>query len=235
MNHSSPIAIIGAMPQEVSTLSARLEAMTTNEAAGVVIYSGLLDGVPVVVTQSGIGKVNATIATALVIERFSPRMVINTGSAGGIGDGLAVGDVIIGHRVAHHDVDVTAFGYQMGQMAQMPVDYPSDDRLIAVAQDCAKVFPNATVHSGQIVSGDQFVADTQRFNTIRTWFPQAVAVEMEAAAIAQTCYQFDLPFVVIRAVSDLANEDASISFDEFVEQAGKHSAEMVIAMVSSMR
>ncbi len=227
----SPIGIIGAMPQEVKTLTEHLTDKQTIEIAGMVLHSGNINGVSVVVMQSGIGKVNATIATTLLIERFSPKAVINTGSAGGIGSGLSVGDVVIGSVVAHHDVDVTAFGYQMGQMAQMPADYVSDNHLLSVAEQASHHFTGASIHTGLIVSGDQFIADSERFTIIKQHFPDALSVEMEASAIAQTCYRFETPFVVIRAISDLANEKASVSFDEFIEQAGKQSAEMVMSML----
>lgn len=232
---NNPIGIIGAMPQEVKTLTERLANPQTTEIAGMTLISGSLEQVPVVVMQSGIGKVNATVATTLMIERYQPRAIINTGSAGGLGKGLAVGDVVIGNKVAHHDVDVTAFGYATGQMAGMPENYPCDSRLVDFAKHAATTFPDATIHCGQIVSGDQFIADASRFATIKSAFPTALAVEMEAAAIAQTCYRFKTPFVVVRAISDLANEQASVSFDEFIEQAGKHSAEMVINVLKAMR
>ncbi|PID64723.1 MAG: 5'-methylthioadenosine/S-adenosylhomocysteine nucleosidase [Gammaproteobacteria bacterium] len=228
---NNPIGIIGAMPQEVKTLTEYLTDKKTTAIAGMMLYSGSINGVSVVVMQSGIGKVNATIATTLLIERFSPKAIINTGSAGGIGQGLSVGDVVIGNSVAHHDVDVTAFGYQMGQMAQMPADYVSDKHLLSVAEQASHHFTDATVHKGLIVSGDQFIADSERFSIIKKHFPNALSVEMEASAIAQTCYRFEIPFVVIRAISDLANAKASISFDEFIEHAGKQSAEMIMAML----
>ncbi len=231
MTDKQPIAIIGAMPQEITTLTQQLDDPQQITIGDMTFYTGVLAGQAVVITQCGIGKVNATIATTLVIHSFSPSAVINTGSAGGIGEGLAVGDVVIGNAVAHHDVDVTAFGYAMGQMAQMPADYACDETLVTRASQCAKAFPNATIHRGQIVSGDQFICSAERFATIKQHFPQALAVEMEACAIAQTCYRFDTPFVVIRAISDLANEKASVSFDEFIVEAGKRSAEMVIAMI----
>ncbi len=245
-NTRQPIAIIGAMAQEVAILTAKLDNAVMTEVAGVQIHSGEMDGQAVVVLQSGIGKVNASIATALVIERFAPKVVINTGSAGGIAGGiggktanddekLSVGDVVLGESVTHHDVDVTAFGYQIGQMAQMPVDYPSDQQLLAIFEKASSAFTSAKVHKGQIVSGDQFIASSDKFASIKANFPQAMAVEMEAAAIAQTCYRFGVPFVVVRAISDLADEEASISFDEFLEQAGKHSAEMVLEALEALK
>lgn len=230
--NNKPIGIIGAMPQEVKNLTARLDNPQTTEIANIMLTYGELNHTPVVIVQCGIGKVNATIATTLMIERYQPQAIINTGSAGGIGDGLAVGDVVIGDNVTHHDVDVTAFGYVAGQMAGMPENYPCDAHLVKLAKQAATTFPNANIHHGQIVSGDQFIADSSRFTAIKKAFPTAYAVEMEAAAIAQTCYRFDMPFVVVRAISDLANEQASVSFDEFIEQAGKHSADMVMQIIA---
>ncbi len=232
---TNPIGIIGAMPQEVELLIASLDNKQVTKIANFNLYHGLINNVPVVVMQSGIGKVNATIATTLLIEKFNPQAIINTGSAGGLGDNLAVGDVVIGTNVAHHDVDVTAFGYQIGQMAQMPIDYPCDKKLIEVAEQASKqINSDKTIHQGLIVSGDQFIASSEQFAQIKQNFPSVLAVEMEACAIAQTCYQFNVPFVVIRAISDLANEQASFSFDEFIELAGKQSAEMVIKLLADL-
>ncbi len=221
---TNTIAIIGAMLEEIKILTEQMQSVTITEIAGVKMYAGTLNNTPVVVVQSGIGKVNATIATTLVIEHFAPQYVINTGSAGGIGGDihpqLAVGDIVIGTAIAHHDVDVTAFGYHIGQMAQMPIDYPCDEYLIAVAQKnsetsthiSSQTTSRTNVYQGQIVSGDQFIASAEHFLTIKKNFPCAVAVEMEACAIAQTCYRFNVPFIIIRAISDLANEKATISF-----------------------
>ncbi|PIE42274.1 MAG: 5'-methylthioadenosine/S-adenosylhomocysteine nucleosidase [Gammaproteobacteria bacterium] len=232
-NKNGPIAIIGAMPQEITTLSEHMTQTETLTTAGMTLYNGFINNVSVVVMQCGIGKVNATIGTTLLIERFAPRAVVNTGSAGGIGTNLHVGDIVIGQSLAHHDVDITTFGYAMGQMAQMPIEYPCDQSLIKAARQATETFSDIVIHYGQIVSGDQFIADNEHFTAIRKNFPNALAVEMEAAAIAQTCYRFDIPFVVIRAISDLANETAAISFDQFIIEAGKRSAEMVISFLKN--
>ena len=231
MNKTTPIGIIGAMPQEIKTLSDHLQNIKKTQLAGEPVYSGRINDVEVVLIQSGIGKVNATIATALMIERFKPFAIINTGSAGGIDQRLNIGDIVIGSNITHHDVDITAFGYAAGQMAQMPENYLCDKKLITLAKKSASAFSDASIHNGQIVSGDQFISSSAHFKQIKTTFPDAYAVEMEAAAIAQTCYSFALPFVVIRAISDLADEKASASFDRFIEKAGNQSAKMVMNML----
>ena len=160
--------------------------------------------------------------------------MINTGSAGGIGKGLQVGDVVIGTQVAHHDVDVTAFGYAIGQVPQQPASYLSDLTLVYAAEQAARVFQAANIRQGLIVSGDQFINDAFSIETICREFASPQAVEMEAAAIAQTCYQMGKPFVVIRAISDSADSEASMSFDEFLATAALHSAQMVVELVKQL-
>ncbi len=230
-----PIGIIAAMPQEVKTLTACVDNPQTAAVAGMDLVSGTINAVPVVIMRCGIGKVNAAIGTTLMIEHYQPSAIINTGSAGGINNRLDIGDVVIASNVTHHDVDISIFGYAAGQMAQMPENYPCDAGLVDLTQQAASAFTNAVVHHGQIVSGDQFIADSTRFAAIKTTFPEALAVEMEAAAIAQTCYRFAVPFVVIRAISDLADEQASVSFAEFIEQAAQYSADMVIRLINLIR
>lgn len=227
------IAIIAAMQPELETLLAQLQQREDSIVGSVCFYCGILSNQRVVLTLSGIGKVNAAMTTALLIERFNPDYVINTGSAGGLSNNLQVGDVVIGIETAHHDVDVTVFGYVVGQVPQLPARFQADESLLKTAEKAAMAFKNATVHKGLIVSGDQFVGGIAQSNTIKTAFPDVLAVEMEAAAIAQTCFQLKKPFVVIRAISDNGDEKASMSFDEFLQVAGRHSAQMVLNLISS--
>ena len=228
------IALIGAMPPEISLLQESLQNLRSEHMADFDIYCGEYAGKNVVLALSGIGKVNAALSTALVLQQHRPDFVINTGSAGGLGSGLKVGDVVIGTQTAHHDVDVTAFGYAIGQVPQLPPAFASDHALVTAAERAAAAFPNAAVRRGLIVSGDRFVHSSEAVAAIRKNFSDVQAVEMEAAAIAQTCAQFGLPFVVIRAVSDAADEKADISFDEFLQTAAVHSAEMVDGMIREL-
>ena len=228
------IAVIGAMEQEIALLRARMEEVHTLSFGSFTACAGRYAGKCMVLALSGIGKVNAAVATAWVVHQFNPDCVINTGSAGGLGQGLKVGDVVIGSETAHHDVDVTAFGYAIGQVPQLPPAFASDHALVTAAERAAVAFPNAAVRRGLIVSGDRFVHSSEAVAAIRKNFPDVQAVEMEAAAIAQTCAQFGLPFVVIRAVSDAADEKADVSFDEFLQTAAVHSAEMVDGMIREL-
>ncbi|STZ76216.1 5'-methylthioadenosine/adenosylhomocysteine nucleosidase [Bergeriella denitrificans] len=228
------VAIIGAMAQEIELLKAAMADVRPVSSGKLTAYEGTLAGKRAVLVLSGIGKVNATIATTWVIREFSPDAVINTGSAGGLGKGLKVGDVVIGSRAAHHDVDVTAFGYVRGQVPQLPAVFEADSRLAQAAKRAARAFEGAAVTEGLVLSGDQFVHSSAAVADIRTHFPDVQAVEMEAAAIAQTCYQLDVPFVIIRAVSDSADEKADISFDEFLKTAATSSAKMVMDLVAQL-
>lgn len=228
------VAIIGAMEQEIELLKNRLEAAETFRLGAFEAYRGRLAGKTVVLARSGIGKVNAAVATAWVVNQFTPDAVVNTGSAGGLGKGLKVGDVVIGLETAHHDVDVTAFGYTWGQVPQLPARYAADAALAAAATEAAQAFEGAVVVQGLVVSGDQFVHSSDKVAEIRSRFEGVQAVEMEAAAIAQSCHQLGVPFVVVRAVSDSADEKAGISFETFLETAAVSSADMVLRLLERL-
>ena len=233
--HGRRIGIIGAMEAEVALLRDSLNGLETHRfGKNFVVYTGQFAGKDIALCQSGIGKVNAAIATTLLKEHFAPDVVINTGSAGGIGGDLKVGDVVVGTHIMHHDVDVTAFGYQHGQVPQLPAAFTCDETLVAAAEKAACTFQAARVIHGLIVSGDSFINSKTAIGQIHARLPQPLAVEMEAAAIAQTCYQLDTPFVVIRAISDSAEDSASVSFEEFLEVAAKHSAQMVQQMIQAL-
>lgn len=227
------IALIGAMPPEISLLQENLQNLRSEHMADFDIYCGEYAGKNVVLALSGIGKVNAALSTALVLQH-RPDFVINTGSAGGLGSGLKVGDVVIGTQTAHHDVDVTAFGYAIGHVPRMPARFESDPTLCAAAEKAAAAFEHAAVHRGLIVSGDQFVHSSESVAEVRRHFPDAQAVEMEAAAIAQSCHRFGVPFVVVRAISDLADEEADTSFETFLKTASVHSAKMVLQLIEAL-
>ncbi|MHC3758795.1 5'-methylthioadenosine/S-adenosylhomocysteine nucleosidase [Staphylococcus succinus] len=227
------IGIIGAMEEEVAILKDKLIELEEINIAHVIFYKGKLQGKEVVLTQSGIGKVNVAISTTLLIEKFKPELVINTGSAGALDTSLNVGDVVVSDTVSYHDADARAFGYQLGQIPQMPAEFTADKQLydkaiIAINEQ------NLVAKTGLIVSGDSFIGTSEQRLQIKTNFPQAMAAEMEATAIAQTCYQFNLPFIITRAISDLADGDAGITFDAFLEKAAISSSEIVESLIKSI-
>lgn len=228
------IGIIGAMEQEVAVLRAKLENTHTITVAGCEFYQGTLSGQDVVITRSGIGKVAASVATTLLLERFSPTAVINTGSAGGFDPALKVGDVIVSSEVRFHDVDVTAFGYEIGQMAQQPAAFLADSSLIALAEACLAEQKDINSAVGLICTGDQFMHREDQLQKAVSQFPLMKACDMEAAGIAQVCHQFGVPFVVVRALSDIAGKEQAESFEAFLEVAAAHSSLMVQAMLARL-
>ena len=227
------IGIIGAMEEEVAILKDKLETLEEIKIAHVIFYKGRLHDKEIVLTQSGIGKVNVAISTTLLIEKFKPDVIINTGSAGALDKSLNVGDVVVSDMVAYHDADARAFGYQLGQIPQMPAQFTADEHLIKKATDAINE-QQLVAKTGLIVSGDSFIGTTEQRTTIKTNFPQAMAAEMEATAIAQTCYQFNLPFIITRAISDLADGDAGITFDVFLEKAAISSSEIVERLIKTI-
>ena len=187
-----------------------------------------------VLLQSGIGKVNAAVSTTLLLSKFAPSKVINIGSAGGYALSLNVGDVVISDQVCHHDVDVTVFGYSMGQVPGMPATYAADDALITEAKAAVARLDLVKAEVGLIGTGDSFMQDPVRVEKVRADFPALLAVEMEAAAVAQVCVKFETPFVVVRALSDIAGKESSQSFEEFLVVAAKNSSAMVREMLSAL-
>ncbi len=229
------IGIIGAMDQEVKILKEKMEAPMSWERAGVLFVSGTLGKHDVIVVRSGIGKVAASVTTSLLIQQYGVNMVINTGSAGGIGEGLQVGDVVFSEKLAYFDVDVTGFGYEYGQLpAGMPLYFEASKYIINEMKKAAEK-TGQQVRSGLIVTGDSFVNSPEKIAEIKSHFPEALACEMECAAIAQTARQFNIPFLVVRAISDTADHQATMSFDEFIDEAGKRSAEMVIEFLNTIK
>ncbi|MFJ5451443.1 5'-methylthioadenosine/S-adenosylhomocysteine nucleosidase [Pectobacterium jejuense] len=227
------VGIIGAMEQEVTLLRDRIENRQTFQRAGCEIYTGQINGVDVALLKSGIGKVSAALGTTLLLEHSKPDVVINTGSAGGLAPTLNVGDIVVSDEVRYHDADVTAFGYEPGQMAGCPAAFLADEKLITLAQEViAELQLNAV--RGLVVSGDAFINGAEPLARIRTTFPKAIAVEMEATAIAHVCHQFTVPFVVVRAISDVADKASHLSFDEFLSVAAQQSTRMVEAILAKL-
>lgn len=225
--------IIGAMEQEVTLLRDKIENRQTLTLAGCEIYTGTLNGVEVALLKSGIGKTAAALGTTLLLELCKPDLVINTGSAGGLAPTLQVGDIVVSDEVRYHDADVTAFGYEPGQMAGCPAAFVADSALIAAAEQVIKQLDLNAVR-GLVVSGDAFINGAAPLERIRNTFPQAIAVEMEATAIGHVCHQFKVPFVVVRAISDVADKASHLSFEEFLSVAAKQSSLMVENLLAQL-
>lgn len=227
------IGIIAAMPEELVHLTQNLDKPQEVQVLGNTYYTGTIGKTEVVLVQSGIGKVMSAMSVAVLADHFQVEAIINTGSAGTLAEGIAVGDVVIADKLVYHDVDVTAFGYAYGQMAGQPLYFESDKNFITrIQENLSQV--EQTWHLGLIATGDSFIAGEDKIASIKSHFPDVLAVEMEGAAIAQAAQALDLPFLVIRAMSDNANHEASISFDEFIIEAGRRSAQVLLAFLKAL-
>lgn len=228
------IGIIGAMEEEVVILRELLTDRRTETIAGCEFTTGKMNGIEVVLLRSGIGKVNAAMSTTILLQKYQPDYVINTGSAGGSNPELNVGDVVISTEVRHHDVDVTVFGYEYGQVPQLPAAFEADVELVKTAMNAAKSISDIKVVEGLIATGDSFMNDPQRVDYIKGKFTNLQAVEMEAVAVAQVCYQYGTPFVIIRSLSDIAGKESNISFEQYLEKAAINSSKLVAKIVVAL-
>lgn len=234
MKSDSIIGIIGAMDTEVEKLLLEVENLKSESICGNDFYQGKIGKVSVVISRSGIGKVNAARCAQIMIDRYRVSSIINSGIAGGIAPGLKIGDICIGEYLIQHDYDLTPFGYVRGHIPkegdrEKPTRFRADEGLVNIFEEVsAGISTDNSVYRGTIVSGDQFIAETAKKEELYQEF-NACAAEMEGAAIAQCAAYAGIPFVVIRVISDLANGDGPSSFEEFEEQA----ADMSIAITNS--
>ncbi|MCC2625435.1 MAG: 5-methylthioadenosine/adenosylhomocysteine nucleosidase [Burkholderiales bacterium] len=223
------IAIICAMQEELESIITSLGGECTVKQYGVFeVYTAKYNAHELVFILCGIGKVNAALHTQFIIDKFTPDYVINVGVAGGLTSELDFGDVVIAHDLLHHDMDVTAFGIPLGQIPRMDIfAFKSNDNLLDLAKGIAT--SDFKVHIGRIVSGDQFIEDIARASVIQTTF-SALACEMEGAAVAHVCHVNQVPFLVVRALSDKAGTDdksAVHSFDELKHMVAHRSSFIV--------
>ena len=225
------IGIIAAMEQELVLLVEQLENKVEETILGNTYYTGRLGKHDVVLVQSGVGKVMSAMSVAVLADHFEVEALINTGSAGAVAPGL--GDVVVASKLAYHDVDLTAFGYDYGQMSMQPLYFESDVSFVTTFE---KVLAQASIDSkiGLIATGDSFIAGQDKIDAIKGHFPEVLAVEMEGAAIAQAAHSVKKPFIVVRAMSDTAAHDANLTFDEFIIQAGKQSAAILIDFLEEL-
>ena len=230
------IGIIGAMEVEVKELKEQMQITRQLTKAGMEFCEGILEGQDVVVVRSGVGKVNAAVCTQILIDVFDVKAVINTGIAGSLNNDVNIGDIVLSTDVLHHDMDAIGFGYKKGQIPQMDAfSFHSDDALRTLAvKACKEANPDIEVFEGRIASGDQFVADQGVKDFITKEFG-AYAVEMEGAAIAQAAYLNNVPFLVIRAISDKADGSAEMDYPTFEAQAAEHSFKLTLRILKDIQ
>lgn len=227
------IGIIGAMDLEVEHLKGEMQISRIVDKAGMEFYTGTLKGVDVVIVRSGIGKVNAGLCAQILADVFQVTRIINTGVAGSLNAKLDIGDILISGDALYHDVDVRIFGYQLGEVPQMGCrEFKADKAMIeAAVSSCKEVNPDIHVEVGRILSGDQFISDKAKKETLIADF-QGDCTEMEGAAIAHSAYLNKIPFVIIRAISDKADDSAEMDYPTFEREAAKHSAKLVEHMIT---
>ncbi len=229
------LGIIGAMEAEVVRLKEAMQQPVVYEKAGMKFYKGILAGCEAVVVRSGIGKVNAAVCAQILIDDFSVDRIVNTGIAGSLEEKIDIGDVVISSDTLEHDMDATSFGYAPGVIPQMDCSvFEADKEMIALAEECcAEVNPDIRAFAGRIVSGDAFISDKEKKGWLAKTF-HGLCTEMEGAAIAHTAYLNRIPFLIIRAISDKADDSAHMDYPEFEKQAVEHSVNLMLAMVKRL-
>lgn len=229
------IGIIGAMDLEVDTLKADMSVEKITKKANMDFYEGTLHGTSVVVVRSGIGKVNAALCTQILVDLFQVTHIINTGVAGSLNAKLDIGDILVSKDAIHHDVDVRVFGYPLGEVPQIGVrEFVADEMLANLAfETCKKVNPDISCIKGRVVSGDQFISGNQIKEHLINEF-QGDCAEMEGASIAHGAYLNNVPFVIIRAISDKADDSAEMDYPTFEKAAAIHCAKLVEEMLLSL-
>lgn len=229
------IGIIGAMEIEVTRLKEQMKVTHTIKKASMEFFEGQLLGKDVVVVRSGIGKVNAAVCAQILVDEFEVEAIINTGIAGGIHQDIEIGDLVISEDVLHHDMDATGFGYEVGVIPQMDNSvFVANSKLVELAkQVCGEKIKEIRAQVGRIVSGDQFISSQQKKIWLSDTFGGYCA-EMEGAAIAQVAYLNELPFLIVRAISDKADSTACEDYPQFEKKAVEHSVLLVTGMLEEL-
>lgn len=226
------LGIIGAMPEEVEQLKAEMSQVQVTDVAGMEFYRGLIGGKEVVVVRSGVGKVNAAMCVQILVDRFAVDGIVNTGIAGSLRAEINIGDMVLSTDAVQHDMDATMFGYQPGQIPQTDVfAFEADAKLREAARECClRVNPEIQVFEGRVLTGDQFISDKTRKNWLVETF-DGYCTEMEGAAIAQAAYLNQVPFLIVRAISDKADDSAVVDYPEFERLAIIHSTRLTKALI----
>ena len=226
------LGIIGAMDVEVAKIKERLENVEVQTFGGMDFYKGNFEGKSVVVVRSGIGKVNAAVCAQILADRYQVSGIVNTGIAGSLMAKIDIGDIVLSTDALQHDMDATNFGYPAGQIPRMDVlSFPADPKLLALAKECCgRVNPEIHTYEGRVVSGDQFISDQKKKDWLIETF-HGYCTEMEGAAIAQAAYLNGIPFLIIRAISDKADNSANVDYPTFEAQAIIHSVNLMLEMI----
>lgn len=227
--------IIGAMDEEISQIVAKMENTEITEIAGMVFNKGTLNGKEIVAVRSGIGKVNAAMCAQILVTYFHVDAIINTGVAGSLRNEINIGDIVVSTDAIQHDMDATGFGYKKGVIPRMKTStFVADARLIELTEAaCKNIDLPIGVHRGRVVSGDQFISDKKVKDELIELF-DASCTEMEGAAIAQAAFLNNIPFLVIRAISDKADGSAEMDYGEFERKAIDNSVALMCELIANI-
>lgn len=230
----SVIGVIGAMKEEINLLLAQMTEIEATKYAGLTYYNGIFEGRSIVLTQSGVGKVNGAVCTQVLIDRYNVGAVIFTGVAGAVDPTLEIGDIVISTSCIQHDMDVTALGYPLGVIPYADnSEVVSDSELVRFAANAGEKLYPGRCRQGLVLSGDQFIADKAAVQRLYSSFGGA-CVEMEGAAVASVCSMNNVPHVIIRSMSDKADGSAHVNFNTFVVEAADRSFAIVKEMVQQL-
>ena len=229
------IGIIGAMEEEVNIIKNQMQEVNRKRIASMDFFEGNLQERNVVVVRCGIGKVNAAVCTQILADLFQVDAVINTGVAGSLRNEIEIADIVLSTDALQHDMDATGFGYELGVIPRMENSvFKADEKLIQLAREvCANMLPKVGVHTGRIVSGDQFISDSIKKDWLVENF-NGYCTEMEGAAIAQAAYLNQIPFLIIRAISDKADHSAEMAYAEFEELAISHTVKLIQGLLDRL-
>ena len=227
------LGIIGAMDEEVLEIKNALKDVTVETAAGMDFYRGKINEKEVVVVRSGIGKVNAAVCSQILVDKFGAEAIVNTGIAGSLKAEIDIGDIVLSSDSVKHDMDATGLGYPIGQIPRMETfAFPADQKLLKLAEKCCnQVNPDIKTFVGRVVSGDQFISDKEKKQQLIDNF-DGFCTEMEGAAIAQVCYLNHIGCLIIRAISDKADDSATVDYPAFEAKAIEHSVKLLLAMAA---
>lgn len=228
------LGIIGAEQQEIDLLLEHLSLEKTVKKAGLSFFCGTIHEYPVVIVKAGIGKVNAAACTQMLIDLFDVKMIVNTGAAGSLDSRINIGDIVVSTEVIQHDLDVTDLGYKPGDVPGTGKVFTSDKLLHDLAVSCShKANPDVTVYEGLILTGDQFISGQEKKNWLIDTF-HGLCAEMEGSAIAHVASLNEVPFLIIRSISDKADGSATMDYTQFSKMASYHSARLVEALIEKL-
>ena len=228
------LGIIGAMDVEVATLKEKMEGAAVTVKAGMAFCEGILEGVPAVVVQCGVGKVNAALCAQILCDCYGVTAIVNTGIAGSLCNDLDIADLVISRDAIHHDFDLRFWGRPVGQVPGFDVTaFPADEKLIELAFDAAEAVNPGHNKIGRVASGDQFICSREQKETIIA-NTQAICAEMEGASIAHAAYRNGVPFVILRAISDKADDSAEMDYPTFESLAAQRCAQVTTNLAKNL-